>query len=221
LERVDAHGLWSDSYAPIRAHTFDVLTPAANVLRWTPVHFAAESRPPDQRRRRTRRCDQRLANRSWTSGLVWDTVSGDAVFTLDYGIDAPGTCLPWITACCRQIGKPETEPGTITTVVDALSALIPSYASLWMSSLKSYPLNLDFCSWNCLTLAGSQTSKTGFTTRPSGLAPGSDRELQKMGEERRAAFDGSYAVFSPADCCIHSVLYFGTRIWHSLGLTRS
>jgi hypothetical protein len=186
----------SDSYAPITLpHTFDVLTPRGQCLAMDHLSISLRNLGPlTSGDAELDAAIKRLANPDHDEvGLVWDTVFWRrCLYALTMGLTLLALAFPWITGLLpARLANAETAAGgPITTVVDALSALIPSYASLWMSSLKSYPLEFGLLLIGiALTLAGSQTLEDRIHDRARVVwHRGPIENYRRWREERRAGF---------------------------------
>jgi uncharacterized protein (DUF2235 family) len=154
----------SDSYAPITLpHTFNVLTPAGAFLNFDELSQSLRNHGPIT----TGDAELDSAVRGLGNpdhneiGLVWDTVFWRrCLYALTMGLTLAAAAFPLFSQLLPQQLRTAdgAARGPISTIVDAFSALIPSFASPWKDSLKNYPLEFGILLIGiAVTLVGSQT----------------------------------------------------------------
>jgi uncharacterized protein (DUF2235 family) len=161
----------SDSYAPITLpHKFNVVTPSGgleeigkllNSMRQET--FATGDPQLDSAIKGLENPDHDEV------GLVWDTVFWKrCLYALTMTLTAAAVAFPWLSKFLP--GKLATAEsavrGPVSTIVDGLSAVIPSYAARWKESLTTYPLEFGLLLIGVgLTLVGSQTLESRIHDR--------------------------------------------------------
>jgi uncharacterized protein (DUF2235 family) len=154
----------SDSYAPITLpHTFKVLLPTGALLALDELvrslrqepHFTTAHAVLDSAVLELGSPDAEQV------GRVWDTVFWrSCLYLLTMALTLAAAAFPWFSKLLPQIlaNWERAAGGPIAAVVDALSALIPSFMTPWKQSLKEYPLEFGILLIAiALTLIGSRT----------------------------------------------------------------
>lgn len=156
----------SDAYAPITLpHTFKVLAPSGALLEFDELSHSLRN----QGSITSGDIELDTAIRGLGTpnhnevGLVWDTVFWRrCVYALTMGLTLVAATFPFFSKVLpTQLATAESAArGPISTAVDALSALIPTWASPWKDSLKNYPLEFGVVLIGiAFTLLGSQALK--------------------------------------------------------------
>jgi hypothetical protein len=154
----------TDSYAPITLpHTFKVLTPSGAIL--TLDELSQSQRNHGSHTTGDVELDSAVRELGSPDrdevGLVWDTVFWRrCLYALTMMLTLLAAAFPAASQLLpKQLATIDSAArGPISTIVDALSALIPSFASPWKESLTSYPLEFGVLLIAIvLTLVSSQT----------------------------------------------------------------
>ena len=152
----------ADSYAPITLpHAFRVLTPAGNLLRFD--HLSQSLHHGGSLTTHNAELDAAVVALGTPDhnevGLVWDTVFWRrCLYLLTMGFTVAAAAFPLFSKLLPTQRANEVARGPISTVVDALSGLIPPFAGPWKDSLKAYPLEFGLLVIGiAVTLVGSQT----------------------------------------------------------------
>ena len=154
----------TDSYAPITLpHNFNILTPGGALLKFDQLshslrgHGTLTTGNPD--------LDSAIRSLGTPDhnevGLVWDTVFWRrCLYVLTMGLTLVAVAFPFFSKLLpSQLAQVESiARGPISTVVDALSGVIPASAGPWKKSLIQYQLEFGVVLIAIgLTLLGSQT----------------------------------------------------------------
>jgi len=154
----------SDSYAPITLpHTFRVLIPSGELIALDRLVKLLRQSPPFTTGDAA--LDSALLELGQPDaeqvGRVWDTVFWrSCLYLLTMALTLIAAAFPWVSKLQPQIlaDWERAAGGPIAIVVDAVSALIPSYVTPWKQSLKDCPLEFGILLiLIALTLVGSQT----------------------------------------------------------------
>jgi uncharacterized protein (DUF2235 family) len=157
-------GYGSDSYVPITLpHTFKVLLPGGAMLPLDDLVRSLRQDPPYTTG--YAQLDSALLELGSPDaeqvGRVWDTVFWrSSLYLLTMALTLLAAAFPWFSKLLPQIlaDWERAAGGPIAAVVDAFSALIPSFMTPWKQSLKVYPLEFGILLIAIvLSLIGSQT----------------------------------------------------------------
>jgi uncharacterized protein (DUF2235 family) len=151
----------TDSYAPIiLPHTFNVLTPAGQFLEigelLRSVHAGTHETGEPQLDSAIECLETPDHNEV---GLVWDTVFWrSCLYACTMVLTTFAVAFPWVSWLLPRSNIETAAAGPVSTLVEAFSALIPTYATRWKQSLTTYPLEFGLLLIGIgLTLAGSKT----------------------------------------------------------------
>jgi uncharacterized protein (DUF2235 family) len=155
----------SDSYAPVTLpHNFNVLMPTGGFLPFDELQRSFRDKPhftTGDTALDSALCKLRTPDHNEV-GLVWDTVFWrSCLYLLTMALTLAAAAFPWVSKLKPQIlGTWERAAGggPLTTLVDASSLLVPSFATPWKQALKDSPLEFGALLIGItLSLIGSQT----------------------------------------------------------------